>query len=94
MKIPSLYNIFYNKLVHKMQTEDQLILSIKKRQYISLFSLRYYIFPIKKIASNLSFNINNIKKNFLKCFFLHDNEELLNNFLKIRVLTICAPFFQ
>jgi len=71
---------------------------VKKRQYISLSSLRYYIFPIKKIASNLSFNINNIKK-MLKCFFPHDNEELLNNFLNTHCIEkvfkniICSLFF-
>ena len=75
-KYSSIYYTFSNKILNKIQKEDQLFLSYFKRRFIPLSLLKYYIYLIKEII--IEDNKKEKNKYFNSIFKRKYGEELMN----------------
>jgi len=74
----SLYNVVNNKVINKIQKEDQLILSNYKKKFILISSLYNYIYPIKRIMEKNNKNYFVEKRNIYKFLDKKYNDEKID----------------
>ena len=83
----SIYDTFNNKIINKINQEDQLLISNNKKKFIQISSLSNYIFPIKRkiiIMNNLNkYKIDNYKKSNEEYSDFLDNHNHKKLFQKI-----------